>query len=437
MSLVLLLLLATGPPPDRTAEARRFVDQLARGDFAGATAMYDDAMRAALPEPRLREAWSAVNAQAGPFQRQEGARVERAGAYQTVFVTSRFEKTALDIKVVFDDNGRVAGLFFAPTSAAPPSRWEAPGYCRAGSYTEREVTAGDRLWPLPGTLSLPAGRGPHPALVLVHGSGPQDRDETLGPNKPFADLACGLATRGVAVLRYDKRSLRYGTKLLAGPPFTVKEEVIDDALAAVDLLRADPAVDPKRVYLLGHSLGGMLAPRIAQQTRALAGLIVLAGNTRPLPQLIVRQLDYINRESGGGNTTEERVERMKQEMNLMAELRAVESLTPEQADSTQLVLGAPPAYWLDLRAYQPAETARGLTQRLLVLQGERDYQVTMDDFKGWQQALRGRANATLKSYPDLDHLLIAGKGSSLPADYQRPGHVAEPLVDDIADWVKR
>jgi len=431
MRLILsLLLVVTAAPADRTAEGKRFVDLLARGDFAGAVAMYDETMKSALPEARLREAWSAVNVQAGPFQKQESARIEQSGAYQTVFVTSRFEKTPLDIKVVFDESGRVAGLFFAPPVPARP--WEPPAYCRAGSYPEREVTVGAGEWALPGTLSAPAGPGVHPAVVLVHGSGPHDRDETLGPNKPFADLACGLASRGVAVLRYEKRTKQHAPKLTAARgPITVKEETLDDALAAVKLLRAASGIDPQRVFVLGHSLGGMLAPRLGREDPALAGLIVLAGNSRPIEDLVLEQLAYLAAPGGGSEAERKELEEVR------AQVAKVRALRPEQAHSAELVMGAPAAYWLDLRGYRPAEVARDLKQPLLILQGQRDYQVTMADFKIWQDALRGRANVTFKSYPDLNHLFMAGQGPSTPAEYQQPGHVAELLVTDIAAWIKR
>jgi dienelactone hydrolase len=425
----LLLLSWTAAPPDRAADARRFVDLLASGDFGAAVAMYDDTMKAALPAPSLREAWGAVGAQAGPFRKQESTRVEQVGAHQAVVVTTRFEKMTLDVKVVFDEAGRVAGLFFAPAAAVPPPLAGAPAYCRAGAFTEREVTVGTGEWALPGTLTVPGSRGPHPALALVHGSGSHDRDETIGPNKPFADLACGLATRGVAVLRYEKRTRQHGARLMAAGPFTVKEETVDDALAAAALLRDTAGIDPQRVFVLGHSLGGMLVPRIARADPALAGLVVLAGNTRPMEDLILEQLAHLGARGGASEAEKKALE------GIRADVARVKALRPEQAGSVEKVMGVPASYWVDVIGYRPAQAARELAQPLLILQGERDYQVTMADFEGWKEALRGRPKVTFKSYKDLNHLFMAGSGPSTPADYQRPGHVAEPLVEDIAEWI--
>lgn len=417
----------------RVAAAEALVDRLAQGDFAGVVAGFDATMTNALPEAKLGAVWAQLRGQAGGFQRRMGSRSERLGAYDVVFVSCRFERASLDAKVVFSGDGKVAGLFFVPSNAPSPPEWQAPSYARTGTFVERQVTVGSGEWALPGTLSLPAGKGPFPALVLVQGSGPQDRDETIGPNKPFRDLALGLASRGIVVLRYDKRTLTHGDRLqgAALESLTVNEETVDDALAAARLLRTTPEVDPRRVFVLGHSLGGMLLPRIAQRDRELAGLVVLAGTTRPLPAVVREQLVYL--ESLGGAGDPQQLAAMRED------LAKVEALDPAKPPTggPALLLGAPPAYWLDLRGYQPAAVAAHLPQRMLVLQGERDYQVTMEDLSGWQRALAGRDDVTVRTYRDLNHLFMTGNGKATPAEYERPGHVAAEVVDDIASWIRR
>src|SRR5215831_9873048 len=148
-------------------------------------------------------------------------------------------------------------------------------------FTEEAVTVGGDEWALSGTLSMPIGPIAG-AVVLVHGSGPNDRDETVGANAPFRDLAWGLADRGVAVLRYEKRTRAHAAQLATVETFTVREETTDDAIRAAALLRAHDRIDPKRIFVLGHSLGGTVAPRIAAEDRALAGIVIMAGSTRPL-----------------------------------------------------------------------------------------------------------------------------------------------------------
>jgi dienelactone hydrolase len=280
---------------------------------------------------------------------------------------------------------------------------------------ERAVTVGPMN--LPGTLTLPAGGTRLPGVVLVHGSGAHDRDETLGPNKPFRDLAWGLAARGVAVLRYDKRS-KVSPFSFLGRAFTVREEVIEDAADWIALLRTTPRVDASRVVVLGHSLGATLAPRVARAAPGTAGLVIMAGATIPLVDVIERQAHYL---------------RQPQLLPVVAKLRAV---TAADSASTSLVFGAPAAYWLDLRTTDPVAVADTLGLPMLILRGARDYQVTAADASGWQERLGSRSNVTFREYPALNHLFIAGSGPSTPAEYGVPGHVAEPVIDDIATWLK-
>jgi uncharacterized protein len=283
---------------------------------------------------------------------------------------------------------------------------------------------------LPGTLVFPAGKGPFPALVIVHGSGAADRDLTFGPNKPYRDIAMGLAARGIAVLRYDKRT-KVHPEQFSGHPFTVKEETIDDALAAVALLRKTEHIDPKRIYLLGHSLGGMLVPRIGKADPAIAGFVIAAGNTRSFEELILDQL------ASTAPPPEKQTAEVKAQIeNLRQEVAKIKDIKAADAQSPKLVFGAPAAYWLDMRGYDPAAAAKGLKQPLLIVQGERDYQVTMQDFNRWKSALAGRPNVTFKTYPALNHLFMAGEGKSTPAEYVKAGHVSEQLIEDIAGWVK-
>jgi fermentation-respiration switch protein FrsA (DUF1100 family) len=249
------------------------------------------------------------------------------------------------------------------------------------------------------------------AIVLVHGSGPNDRDETLGPNKPFRDLAWGLADRGIAVLRYEKRTRRYAGKMAGNQSLTVREETIDDALLAAALLRTHDRIDPKHVFVLGHSLGGMLAPRIAAEDRSLAGLIIMAGATRPLVEVAREQLAYLASLAPGASSPESALQ--------------------------MLLRSAPDSYWKDLEAYKPAQAAALLTMPMLILQGERDYQVTLGDLQGWRDALDGHAGVTIKSYPTLNHLFLPGEGKSTPSEYGRAGHIPDFVLDDIADWIKK
>ncbi|HSD82850.1 MAG TPA: alpha/beta fold hydrolase [Anaerolineae bacterium] len=414
--------------------ANEFYDLfVARQDYVKAITLFDDQLKAALPESKLKEVWTALPQQVGTFQSRSDARLgERKDPYQRVIIPLRFEKTRLNMLVVVDMTiGKISGLFFQPNQEAQAQQYKTPSYVDAAKFEEKEVTVGAEPWTLPGILTLPKGTGPFPAIVLVHGSGPNDRDETIGPNKPFKDIAQGLASQGIAVLRYDKRTKIYPQEATQIENFTVKDETITDAVAAVEFLRRQPQINPQKVFVLGHSLGGYLAPRIAQADSEIAGMIILAGATRPLEDMMVEQTRYLL-ESDGSLSAEDQA----QITQLQQQVGAVKALT-EQSSGDKAILGAPASYWIDLKDYHPADLARSLTIPLLIVQGERDYQVTMQDFQNWQEALAGQANVTLKSYPSLNHLFISGDGKSIPAEYQTPGNVAPVIIQDMANWIQQ
>jgi dienelactone hydrolase len=420
-----------GAPGDETspeARARSLVDALHRRAFAEATGTFSDEVRAALSAEQLEGAWDATLARHGAWKACGEATSVAGDGRTQVSLRCEHAREPLEVRVTYDASGKVIGLFFRP--AAPP--WDPPSYARAGAFQEREVTVGAAPWALPGTLTLPTSPGRAPAVVLVHGSGPNDRDETVGARRPFKDLALGLASRGVAVLRFDKRTRVHGAKLAAQTTLTVNEESVDDALAAAALLRQTPEIDARRVFVAGHSLGGELVPRIGARDPALAGLIILAGSTRPLGPVMIEQLEYIFGLSGAPRTAAEQAKLA----SVRQDWARIEALQQGGShDPAELLLGAPASYWLDLRGYDAPALAKTLRHPIFVVQGGRDYQVTLTDFARWKAALAGRPATKLEVYPALDHTLAPGTGKSQPADYQRIDHVDEALVRDLASWI--
>jgi len=409
--------------------AREFVDLLVEEKFEQAAEYFDGNMRAGLPIEKLSQLWNSLYNQMGGFKSQLGVRTAIISEYDVVFITCEFDNGTLDIKVVLNSAGQVAGLFFLPPENQ--AEYTAPEYVDDAKFVEQDITIGEDKWRLDGKLTIPKQSEKFPVVILVHGSGPQDMDETLGPNKPFRDIAHGLASKGIATLRYNKRTYQYGSKMteIKGQ-ITVYEETIQDVLNAVQILSKDSRITD--IFILGHSLGGMLIPRIATHKPKVTGYIIMAGNTRPLEDMIIEQMRYIYLLDG------ELSEQEKQQLRILdRQVSLVKSDTlTEDVPADSLPLGVPAKYWLDLRNYKPAETAKSINEPIMIAQGGRDYQVTSEDFNIWKSALSGKDNVEFKYYPQLNHLFFTGEGMATPEEYQQPGNVNSKFIQDISRWIK-
>ena len=342
----------------QVARAREILQLLTVGKYEEFVATGDETMREKFPASQAALSWTGILARLGMYQSTEQAQLLEQGNYYSVQLICRFERGTLTLRIVLDGQGRLSGLWF---DEVKPD-WEPPDYVDEATFREEEVTVSAGQFPLPGTLSLPRAAGPHPAVVLVHGSGPNNRDEVVGSCQPFHDLAWGLASRGIVVLRYDKRTLVH-PRACAVDEWTPDNEVIEDALAAVELLRSRPEVDPKRVFILGHSLGAWATPLIAARDPKLAGGIMLAGSARSVLDLIEDQLDYQVMLALGMLSEDQR--------KLIADAKAgVAAIRAGKTETvTEPILGVPAVYWERLHKIDTTKVAAKLSTPLFIIQG--------------------------------------------------------------------
>jgi uncharacterized protein len=406
------------------------------GRFADVRELFTVQLQPLVVPEALETAWNAELAKQGPITSVGTPQNEPTPTGVTVVkVPVTCEGGGFTLVAAVSEAGQLAGLQLAPLAASEPvAPWAPPDYADPAGFEEHEVTLGSPPLEVAGTVSLPHQITAGPAVVLLAGSGSLDRDETIGANKPLKDIAWGLASLGVAVLRFDKVTYTHAREIRHAAQFTLSDEYLPHAVAAVELLQEHAAVDGSRVFLLGHSLGGTVAPRIAAAHPSIAGLILLAGGAQPLHWVLVRQVRYLaslNPESDAASRPA--IEALSEKARLVDSPDLTAETPPDQ-----LPLGAPASYWLDLRDYDPAELAATLGRPMLILQGGRDYQVTVDDdLARWKAALDGRAGVTFRVYPALNHLFAPGRGPSSPAEYQPAQHVDAAVVADIASWCNR
>ena len=306
------------------------------------------------------------------------------------------------------------------------------------TYTIEMLTVGAGTeYELYGKLTIPSGAtadNPCPAVVLVQGSGSSDMDETIFTNKPFLDIADYLSSNGIAVIRYNKRTFSYGQKMLdeLGGSLSVKEETIEDAILATEILKNDPRIDPEKVFIIGHSLGGMLAPRIHAEGGDYAGLILLAGSPRFLLDISKDQnMAYIEALPDG----DEKDALLAEMESWDAQIDALVSLSDDDAKNVLVEAGASAYYFKELYEHPVAEYIKNISEPFLVLQGSADFQVSPDkDFALYQELLGDRQNATLKLYEGLSHLFMTSTTGTIE-EYYNPGHVDIQVLKDIVEWI--
>ncbi|MCP3065565.1 alpha/beta fold hydrolase [Myxococcus sp. K38C18041901] len=399
---------------DADTTAGDFLTAMGSRDFVAATSRLDARAKAALSPENLALAWDTQLTALGPLSSWSIVQRAKKGEHDVRVALLKFERGELNaVFAIVPETQEVAAIHLVPAQAAPPATVSVAPYVDASAFRSEEVSVGKAPWELQGTLTVPAGAGPFPGIILVHGSGPHDRDETLGPNKPFKDLAEGLSSRGIAVLRYDKRTLRYASQFANG--ISMDDEVVVDAVAAVEVLKARADIDLKRIFVVGHSLGALLAPEIAVRAAPVAGAVLLAPPGRTPWDLVLAQLRYL-----------------EQPPELIAGVEKDVALLKAGKLGDKKLLGAPAAYWRDWASRDGVAMAKKLARPPLILRGERDYQVVEEDLAVWR---KGLPSAGVVTIPGSNHLFIQGTGKPNPAEYQRPGHVDARVVDQVSAFI--
>ena len=408
-----------------------FIRSMYTEDYESAFDLTSRSLQKVISEKWLKNYWEEIptQLQAGSFiDIGEVTQKETNSVHTNVEIQLVFEQITVPLLIKLDPSGKIddfqLSMPFSPVA-------DRPTYSKPESFVDKEVVVGSGAFPLPGTLSVPKGKGPFPAVILVHGSGVADQDSTAYALKPFRDLAEGLASKGVAVLRYNKRTYEHGLKTELSPFYTVDKETTDDALLMTHFLQNEPMIDKNQIYILGHSQGGMMIPRIIEknQKQNIAGAIVMGGAAKAFTDNVLDQLEY--RLSIGAMKPEE-YKFYKSQFELLNDPN-FSSQNPPKGFS----LG-PPVYWDSIRKIKAAEMSKKQKTPLLILQGERDYQIQSKiEIPFWKEQLKERDNIDYQLYPKLNHFFTEGDGElSKPDEYYSPANIPEYVINDIATWVQ-
>lgn len=305
--------------------------------------------------------------------------------------------------------------------------------------TEKIVVGENTKYPLNGLLTLPdQAAGPVQAVVFVHGSGSSNMDEKVGRLTPFRDLAEGLARHGIASIRYDKRSFAHGWKMMKDQsgPITVKEETIEDAVLATALLRRDPRINAENIFIVGHSMGGMLAPRIDAEGGNYRGLILMAGTPRKLEEVLIEQNEELLSTMKG--LLRKLVE--KQMQKLINTFDGMYDLTDEEAKQKKVGGGTTLYYFKEMGEHATSNYLTDLHKPVLIMQGEKDFQVSVEkDFEAYRALLKDKKNVTFRLYESLNHAFVPSVYGSIAKarkEYRVAQHIGEDVISDLANWIQ-
>jgi uncharacterized protein len=404
-----------------------FLKKMIREQFDSCQTYFDTSVSNKLNPEMMKEMWDRIPQYVGEYKSYEDIRTEKADSLDAVLIRCTFAKTKLDLKLVYNEPKKIVGIFFLPPKSK--TAYNPPDYYESSKQYESKLTVKTGTIELPGILCVPNNVSDPPVVILVAGSGPNDKDETVGPNKPLKDIALGLSAKGIASFRYDKRTNKYAN--LKTETLGIQEEVIEDVLSAIKLLRANVLTKNSKIFIAGHSLGAMCAPLIASKSKDVSGIIMIAGPARPLEDLVNEQFAYLASLEKDTSGVAVNLAEIKKQVLLVKDAKAL-----KKANAKDLPLGLHSYYWQSLNTYNQVKTASKLKQPVFVIQGERDYQVTMTDFAIWKTNLSSDPKNKLKSYPGLNHLLMKGEGKSLPGEYMEPGSVDHQLILDMAEFIK-
>ena len=402
-----------------------FCSYLQQNKLDSAYEVFDQKAKNQMSKSLFEGTWNSIIQKMGVLERYS-LNLHKEVNSSVVIVYCEFSQNKIDMKIPFSETNKILGFTFIPHTEQQKN-YALPGYDNPTKYVEKEIIIKSTV-ALPAMQTIPLNNKQFPIAIFIHGSGPNDKDETIGPNKIFKDLSIGLALNGIASIRYDKRT--YVNKKL--DTVTVEKEIIDDVLEVIKYIESNNELKGRKIFLIGHSLGAMIAPEIALRSEKVTGIVCLAASPRRLEELLIDQVKYLaNSDNLISSSEQEQINILSKQIQFMRD-----SITAE-CPSEKLPMGLPASYWLSLQKYDYLKVMKSNKKPLFVLQGEKDYQVTMKDFNLIKDSLANRSETAFKVYPALNHLFLENNGEIGPNQYYFQSNVPYYVIEDISKWINK
>ena len=381
-------------------------------NYSKSYSYFDETVKSQISEDVLKDTQQQLEAQLGKFK----SIIETNNEALTFFYYSEFEKMKLDIKISFSENSKIIGFFFVPHKEF-----------KKENSLGKDLNIKSSNIELKGTLLNSENGNLKKLVIFAHGSGPNDRDETIFENKPFKDIAENLYSKGISSYRFDKRTLSNPESF--NDKSTIDDEVTNDIINIVAYFKNDSKFSNYEITVLGHSLGAYLLPRIANKSNQISKIILLAGNSRPLDHLIIEQYEYLYKLTPS-QELKDASQKVKEQIAVLNS-KSFNINTPKE----KLPFNLSANYWQSVLNYKPLNEIQKVKIPILILQGERDYQVTMKDFELWKTKLKNNKKVSFISYPKLNHIFMSGEKPSDPKEYAIKGIVDEKVIEDIKNFI--
>lgn len=392
---------------------------------------FDDNMKSQITVDQVSMIWTQLISAFGDYKGIKTQNTIPSGNFSIVTTKLIFENSYANFKLTFDDSNQISGFFIAPESISQDEQYKLPDYIQTNNIVEEDIEL-DAEFKLKGKLTFNSKISKDIVFVLIHGSGPQDMDLTIGPNKFFKNLAFGLSEKGYSVVRYNKITYNHASALLSeNNELTLKNEYFSSVNAAINFINSNSNLQDKKMILIGHSLGVNAATFYANNNKV-DGLILLAGSPRNLAEIYGEQLEYIF------NLDNELNEIEKKEIasfeNKMTYYKSLKEDSEVLQDS--LPMGLPKSYLDYLYKFNSIDNLKKSDKPILLVNGGTDYQVTEKDFNIWKNKLSHKKNVKLIYLKDLNHIFAKKDRMSVPEDYNNYSPIAPILFDELFNWIK-